>query len=543
MPIVSNTTIKNKTKFTRLIGEHIMPTFSLNHQKTQKFISSLLTINAPIEVILYSIGRELTKHIDNPAYRDFIKEYDYPTVDVGQVPQDEIDLLGNSYQYLLPKSERLTQGIYYTNRILANDLLKGFSFKNGEILFDPSCGSGSFLLNAPIESPDQIYGIDIDPISVMIARFNYFLKYPEAPAPNIYCADFFEWYRDNLDKRFDYIIENPPYGATLNTDHMPENHVKSGESFSYFIELSYNLLKHNGEARFLLPEAVTNVKRHADIRKYILEEMNLTQLKRYSTKFPGVLSPIVMLGFKRCKQTVYVSYSNGVEGYDINKEVFRELKFNYFSPLSEIDIAILNKVMKKHKNDLKDSIFALGVVTGNNQRKLQDYKTAGAEPIYSGKDVNKYRMSLPKKYIKYVRDELQQVAPEEYYRAPQKLIYKTISKKLVFALDETKTLSVNSANILIPRIPGVSIKSVLGFLNSDLYTYLNLKLFGEIKISKINLQNMPFPALTKAEDRQLTAAVDDILNGKKLDDQEVQSFVNEYFGLSSAQIDYISTVT
>lgn len=543
MPIVSNTTIQNRTKQSRLIGQHVMPTFNIQNPQTQLFISKLLELQAPIEDILFSIGIELTKHIDNSAYHEFVAAYDHQLIPIRDVPCDERDLLGNAYQYLLPKSNRLAQGIYYTNSKMAKQLLAGFSFDNGETLFDPGCGSGSFLLNADVKSPEQLYGIDSDPISVMIATFNYFIKYPDGPAPHIYCADFFEWYKSNSDKRFSYIVENPPYGAELNTDHLPENHIQSGESFSYFIELSYNLLQQNGEARFLLPEAIINVKRHSDIRKYILEEMNMTSLTSYSTRFPGVLSPLVMLGFKRCKQAACITYSNGRETYEINKDVFRELKYNYFSALHQDDTAILNKVMKKHKHDLKDSVFALGVVTGNNKEKLFDYKVEGSEPIYSGKEVNKYKMSLPKNFIKYKREDMQQVAPEAYYRAPKKLVYKVISKNLLFALDDTQSLTINSANIVIPNVPTLSIESVLGLLNSNLYSYLNKKLFGEIKTSKLNLQNLPFPEFSASENGRLTRAVRNILSGKRTDDQEVQDFVNNYYGLSEKQVDYIASVT
>ena len=43
--------------------------------------------------------------------------------------------------------------------------------------------------------------------------------------------------------RFDYIISNPPYGANLDLSKIPTKFVSSGESFSYFIEFCYRLLK------------------------------------------------------------------------------------------------------------------------------------------------------------------------------------------------------------------------------------------------------------------------------------------------------------
>jgi hypothetical protein len=73
----------------------------------------------------------------------------------------------------------------------------------------------------------------------MIAKFNYFIKFPNAGYPNIFCEDFFIWYSKNTKIIADwdtiYLIGNPPYGATLNLSNINSSHITSGESFSYFI--------------------------------------------------------------------------------------------------------------------------------------------------------------------------------------------------------------------------------------------------------------------------------------------------------------------
>ena len=116
----------------------------------------------------------------------------------------------------------------------ANDFVYDLNFNSGQLILDPSCGSGSFLFNSNAK-PNQIFGVDNDPIAVMIAKFNYFIKFPDADYPNIFCDDFFRWVSKNYKYKFDYIIGNPPYGASLDLSNIESTHIKSGESFSYFM--------------------------------------------------------------------------------------------------------------------------------------------------------------------------------------------------------------------------------------------------------------------------------------------------------------------
>lgn len=91
----------------------------------------------------------------------------------------------------------------------------------------------------------------------------------------------------------------------------------------------------------------------------------------------------------------------------------------------------------------------------------------------------------------------QQVAPDLVYRAKEKLVYKFVSKNLVFAYDNQQRLFLNSANILIPKVQNHSIKTVLAFLNSKLFQYVYHTKFNELKVLKSNLLQLPFPLLGK----------------------------------------------
>ena len=113
-----------------------------------------------------------------------------------------------------------------------------------------------------------------------------------------------------------------------------------------------------------------------------------------------------------------------------------------------------------------NSRWGLGIVTGNNQTCLKTEQTDELEPIYTGKEIQPYRLSAPKRFIRFTPQNFQQCAPEVLFRTSPKLLYKFIGSKLVFAIDNERSLALNSANILIPDVEGLSIYSVMGLLNS-----------------------------------------------------------------------------
>jgi len=538
--IVKNTTIQNKTKKDRLNNEHIVPTHYLTDKSVSSFIRTLLDYKHLKQNILFSIGCKLTSGNNNPHLKKFISEYSYEKIDIPNIPENEFDLLGSVYQYLNSKKENLERGSFYTNHEIARDFVKDLDFNSNQTIIDPACGSGAFLFSSDASS-NQIYGVDNDPIAVMIAKFNYFIKFPDAEYPNIFHDDFLVWYLNNIELDFDYVMGNPPYGATLNLLNIKSRYIKSGESFSYFVEFGSKLLKENGILRYLLPESILNVKKHHDIRKFILNDTNLTRIKKYETKFSGVMSDLYMLELGVSKNTDYLTFTNNISSTKVPKSVYRDLKNNVFTHFTSNDISIIEKVKKIQGYSLSNSIYGLGVVTGNNKEKLLDIPVDGSEPIYTGKEVFKYKLKTPTKHIIFDRANLQQVASNSLYRAPKKLVYKTINKHIKVAIDESGSLTTNSANILIPNIVEIDIYTIMGILNSQLFSYLNIKLFGGVnKIAKENLQTLPIPKLSIQENNYIKQLVIDIIQNNSEDDI-LQDYINKnIFKLSDKEVLYIN---
>ena len=117
-------------------------------------------------------------------------------------------------------------GEYYTPPFLVKIMIhEAYSF--GDIVLDPCCGSGNFLVEIlryiisqdrsneeKISAINKIYGCDINPISIYISKVNFLYilgeNYPLIKF-NLHVLDFLFQEESKLDREYDLIIGNPPW--------------------------------------------------------------------------------------------------------------------------------------------------------------------------------------------------------------------------------------------------------------------------------------------------------------------------------------------
>lgn len=569
---VSDATIRNWSKLNtepskKLIArankrksqKRILPLEYIHNKNNAAFVQYILDCidsnRLNIDSVLLTLGIHLLKQAglyNRKHVAAVLNDYSNITVIDGiianEIPNDEFDILGVIYQSYLQEGKKNTIGSYYTPEKIVQNMTASFDFSNGALFFDPCCGSGAFLIAVNADNPCQLFGIDNDRIAVMISKINLLLKYPNVEfMPQVYCVDYLLSNsllesNDIFEKKFDYIATNPPWGA-MSRNYSSLHEITSKETFSYFFVKAFGQLKPQGTIRFLFPKSILNVKVHKDIRKFILNTAKLERITIYDEMFSGVMTKYVDI---EC-------------GNNANKEYFLLLKDNcqrsvefktvyetqnlIFNFMSAEDISIVKIFKDKGKYSLENSIWALGVVTGNNKEKIHTECLEGMEKIYTGKEIQPYVLKPANKYILYNRNDLQQVAREEIYRAPEKLVYKFISNKLVFAYDDSSSLFLNSANILIPSIPSMSVKTVMAFLNSALFQFIYLKLFGEVKILKGNLIELQFPEITTEQNNDLTLLVEYVLNGDPSKTALIDEYIFSIYSLSYEQVAYIRRTT
>lgn len=503
------------------------------------------TYTGTVTEIIYNIAVSLLQIegiYERPSVQEILLDFQREN-NIDLMPISEIiprfnrtdDFLGALYQSLLTEGDKNKNGSYYTPRQIVNDMLYEFDLTEGTNFLDPCCGSGAFLMGVRTNNPSNLFGIEKDPIAAFIAKVNLVLSYKDFDfVPNILCGDFLqddEFFSSN--DRFDFIATNPPWGSKKK---IVSNLIDSKESFVHFFVKSYNLLKKGGKTNFLFPESILNVKSHKVIREFIISNQDLNEIHQYSSSFTGVVTNFISMKFTKGVKTNKIKVRNKNEEFYVEYTAFGHTENKVFSLLKPQEEQIIEKVLMKSVYSLSSSQWALGIVTGNNKEKLKSIDGPNLEKIYTGKEIDKFKLKEAKHYIYYDRASFQQVAKDEIYRAKEKLVYKFVSNKLMFAYDDSSSLFLNSANILIPNIPGMSTKTVLAFLNSSLYQFLYEKLFGELKVLKGNLSELPFPKIDPKTNNELTNLVDEIIYKGKNNQEEIDKIVYRLFGLDKEMI-------
>jgi SAM-dependent methyltransferase len=465
-------------------------------------------------------------------------------------PLDDHDWLGALYQGVTEEGDRSSIGSYFTSREVIRDSLSNIKRYSGRFI-DPCCGSGRYLIAAAKIlgcNSNDIYGYDIDSVAVRIARVNLFLVFidedflpnikkmdalSELATGNLFCET------NHLLGTFDIVATNPPWGAYKNcySNKGLSSRVSSGETYSLFLELAIRLLSQGGSLSFILPESILNIQGHADIRKLLLDEISLTRIKVLGKQFTGVFTAAICLSGRKEKSSIChrLGITSMNSSYDLEQSAFHSSPGYVFDIASNSDEReLLDKLFQVDNVKLAcNADWALGIVTGNNNKFILEYPTDQAEPIYRGKDVFPFQLGNPQIYIKFKPRDFQQVAKEVFYRAPEKLVYRFISNKLVFAYDAQGLLTLNSANVLIPRLPGIGIKVALGFLNSAVFQFIHLKRFSTHKVLRGNLEQLPFPLLSTALSRKMDELVASAIVGNNTL-KDIDEAVHEAFGLSES---------
>lgn len=545
----------NKSLSKRYILPEEMLTCKENRELVQRLAEMTVAGGCEIKDALYTVGIRLLKEAglwekraERPKLKRFLKKERRPQVPFLKkclLPKGEEDFLGLFYQCLRREGEKNRQGAYYTPPSLVERMTASLDLSDGKRLLDPCCGSGAFLLGAKAGAPEQLFGFDIDPTAVMIAGFNFYLHFPEEDfEPQLFCLDFLNppaRLRKKWTGPFDYIVTNPPWGSAAE-EHTEVPEIISGESFSLFLVQAFHLLAEGGELRFLLPESVLNVKLHRDIRRFLLEQTCLEEIAFCPERFARVSTRAVFFSVKKEAPKREVRIVRPDETYFVPCEFLRMDENFVYRLWRDRDRRILTEVLARGQVSLEQSLWGLGLVTGHNKELLSDRPGEGLEPVYTGKEIQPYRLLPPVKFICYKKENLQQSAREELYRSPEKLVYKFISSSLVFAHDTSGSLLLNSANLLIPKVPGMSAEALLVFLNSELYRYLYRRLFGEIKILQGNLKKLPLPLLNRQENETAEGICRGICRGGPRAEElieEADRFVYACMGVREEDRSYI----
>ncbi len=436
--------------------------------------------------------------------------------------------ISDSYEASLSESYKNKEGIYYTPQYIVEDMMRDITDVEGKTFLDPCCGSGNFIIEAIKKgfAPENVYGFDTDENAVAITkkRIKELCGYE---SDNIFCEDFLSQqvnestsqqvvthrmspirifrFSGSRVLKFDYIFTNPPWGKKINKKDRDKysdlfNSGNSNDTSSLFYFASLKMLKDDGMLGFLLPDAFFNITSFEDARKSLLS-LRIKRLIDYGKPFKGLMTKAmaVIMMSQQVNESTSQQVNISCEIYNVKKHLRSQDSFNDIPKhilnfhIDEKENDIIRKLFSKPHITLKDNAtWALGIITGNNNKLCHKENREGLVPIFRGKDIFKDKIAEPALFIDASLEDCRQVADIDCYEAKEKIIYRFISNNIVCHCDTEQRYILNSANLFILNDDfTLSHNQVADLLNSDIMNWLFRSIFNTHKVLRGDLEQLP----------------------------------------------------
>jgi hypothetical protein len=403
-------------------------------------------------------------------------------------------------------------------------------------------------------------------------------------------ADFFdpEW-MFGIEGGFDVVIANPPY-VTIGgkedahtSDTLKDIYSVQFSSYEYktnlfvlFIERALNLIAEKDVVVYILPRTLLDNYHMLKIRQNILgKTMISTILELKGDVFDDAVigGNIIIILKKFNSQDVRnnnIVNATSIETLELENIIFNKISQNKYlqsfqnrfyvntNETAELFSKIMNnKLMLGEICEIKN-----GVNTGNAANILlsDTKKYKKSRPILEGKDVNRFTIDWGGSWINYDTELKQKIdineldtrqgkidfaLREERIFNSEKIIIRQTADKLIASLDTDKFITRHSTHLILSKSKLISLKYVLGLLNSKLLNYYYSllvpekgKVFAEVKI--VNLEKLPISNADSKHQNTVTNLVDQILAAKRVNlaadtsalEAEIDRLVYGLYGLT-----------
>lgn len=249
----------------------------------------------------------------------------------------DLDTKGVAFERFMEDFFKGKMGQYFTPREIIRFCVRMINPQINQVVLDPACGSGGFLLNtldfvrAYVErnydekeswriwhdfAMNNLYGTDINDQIARVCKMNMIIH--DDGHTNIISHDALEdlklirqMHKDFAPGRFDLILTNPPFGAVIKeSEHTYLRNFILGRDKQaqktevLFIERCFDFLKENGKLAIVLPDGILTNSSLQYVRDFLMEKFQIlavVSLPQFAfTHFgAGVKSSVVFLRKKK----------------------------------------------------------------------------------------------------------------------------------------------------------------------------------------------------------------------------------------------------
>ena len=273
----------------------------------------------------------------NKILKHLLEDFSDSRLDLRPSMLNGNDVIGDSYEYLIShfvSDAGKKGGEFFTPSGVSTLLAKLVEPKEGDRIYDPTCGSGSLLIKASKEVGNnnfRLYGQESNGTTVSLAKMNMFLH-------DINDA-VIEW-GDTIGnplhlenghlKKFDVVVANPPFSLDKwGAEHASEDKYKRFErgvppkskgDYAFLLHMIASL-NENGRMGVVLPHGVLfRGASEGKIRKQLIDENLLDAVIGLpSNLFFGTSIPAVILIFKKGRENRDILFIDASREFDKDK--------------------------------------------------------------------------------------------------------------------------------------------------------------------------------------------------------------------------------
>lgn len=249
----------------------------------------------------------------------------------------DLDTKGVAFERFMEDFFKGKMGQFFTPREIITFCVEMMNLERGDLVIDPACGSGGFLLNAMDRvrknaeknydereawehwhnfAMNNLYGIEINDQIARVCKMNMIIH--DDGHTNVISTDslrnfdeIVKIHREFKKTHFDILLTNPPFGAIVKStekDYLDKYELgkdkKNQKTEILFIERCLDFLKSNGKMAIVLPDGILTNSSLQYVRDFLMEKSQIlavVSLPQFAfTHFgAGVKSSLVFLRKKR----------------------------------------------------------------------------------------------------------------------------------------------------------------------------------------------------------------------------------------------------